>query len=59
MAEFQLYKDNAGEFRWRFVSDNGRTISVSSEGYTGKATAERSIEIMKEEGPTASVVDQT
>ena len=59
MAEFQLYKDKAGEFRWRFVSTNGRVISASSEGYARKTGAVRSIEIMKEEGPEASVDDQT
>ena len=59
MAEFQLYKDKSGEFRWRFVSTNGRVISASSEGYTRKPGAVRSIEIMKEEGPEAPVDDQT
>ena len=59
MAEFQLYKDKSGEFRWRFVSTNGRIISAASEGYAQKAGAVRGIEIMKEEGPEAPVEDQT
>ena len=59
MADFQLYKDKSGEFRWRFVSTNGRIICASSQGYARKAGAVRSIEIIKEEGPEAPVEDQT
>lgn len=42
-----MYKDNAGEWRWRYDAVNGRTISVSSEGYKKRSDCERSIEIMK------------
>ncbi len=59
MAEFQLYKDKSGDFRWRFVSTNGRIISASSQGSARKTDAVRSIEIMKEQGPEAPFEDQT
>ena len=29
---FEIYKDNAGEFRWRLKSANGEIIAIS-EGY--------------------------
>lgn len=28
-----LYRDLAGEWRWRFVATNGRTLADSGEGY--------------------------
>lgn len=28
-----LYRDNAGEFRWRLKARNGRTLADSGEGY--------------------------
>ncbi len=33
MDEVQLYKDDAGEWRWRRKSENGRIIATSGEGY--------------------------
>lgn len=29
-----LYKDNAGEWRWRRKSENGQVVADSGEGYT-------------------------
>jgi uncharacterized protein YegP (UPF0339 family) len=47
---YYVYKDNRGEFRWSYDASNGRTISVSSEGYVRKADCLRSIDIMKGTG---------
>ncbi len=58
MSKFVISKDNKGEWRWKFVAANGETIASSSEGYTRKATCERSIEIIKTNGPAAVVVEQ-
>ena len=44
---YWMYKDARGEWRWTYEAVNGRTISVSSEGYKKRADCERSIEIMK------------
>jgi uncharacterized protein YegP (UPF0339 family) len=33
MDEVQLYKDDAGEWRWRRKSENGRIVATSGEGY--------------------------
>lgn len=35
--KFQLFKDKAGEWRWRIVHDNGNIMADSSEGYKNKA----------------------
>ena len=45
---YWMYKDNRGEWRWTYDAVNGKTISVSSEGYHNRSDCERSIEIMKE-----------
>lgn len=34
MAKLIYYKDKKGEWRWRFVASNGRTVAESGEGYT-------------------------
>lgn len=47
MAQYQLYKDGAGEWRWRYISSNGNNIAVSSEGYVNKADAQHSIDLVK------------
>jgi uncharacterized protein YegP (UPF0339 family) len=36
----EVYRDAAGEYRWRRVDgDNGRIVSVSSEGYANGSYA--------------------
>jgi uncharacterized protein YegP (UPF0339 family) len=59
MARFELYKDNAGEFRWRFVSTNGRIIATSSEGYKAKGDCQNGIDLIKREGPVAEVEEKS
>ena len=45
-GKFELYKDNAGEFRFRLKAGNGQTI-LSSQGYKGKDSAQNGIESVK------------
>jgi amphi-Trp domain-containing protein len=58
-ATFQLYEDNAGEYRWRLRHDNGNVIADSGEGYTTKQNAEQGLESVKRNAPGAYVVDQS
>jgi uncharacterized protein len=37
--KFVVYKDRKGEFRWRLVAANSRTIADSAEGYKRRAAA--------------------
>lgn len=46
MYKFEIYKDKAGEFRFRFKASNGETM-FSSEGYKAKASAVNAIESIK------------
>lgn len=45
--KYCTYKDNAGEWRWRFKSSNGNIIAVSGEGYKNKADCEAAIDLVK------------
>lgn len=58
MYKFEIYKDKAGEFRFRFKASNGETM-FGSEGYKAKASAMSAIESIKKNAPGAEVVDTT
>ena len=57
-ADFELYTDKAGEYRWRLRHQNGEIIA-SGEGYTTKANALNGIESVKKNAPDAPIEDQT
>ena len=46
-TKFELYKDKAGEYRWRLKHSNGNVIATASEGYSSKASALKGIESVK------------
>ena len=56
-ATFDLYEDNAQEYRWRLVHDNGNIIADSSQGYASKQKAEQGLESVRKNAPGAHVVD--
>ncbi|WP_454916151.1 YegP family protein [Xanthobacter sediminis] len=58
MAKFEVFKDKAGEYRFRYRASNGE-IMFSSEGYKAKASATDAIESIKKNVPSATVDDQT
>ena len=49
-GKFELYKDKAGEFRFRLKAGNGETI-LASEGYKQRASADNGIESVKKNAP--------
>ena len=57
MYKFELYKDKAGEYRFRFRASNGE-VMFSSEGYKQKASAKKAIDSIKSNSPGAEVVDE-
>jgi uncharacterized protein YegP (UPF0339 family) len=57
-GKFEVYKDKAGEFRFRLKASNGETIAAS-EGYKTKASALNGIESVQKNAPGATVVDLT
>ena len=56
-ATFELYEDNADEYRWRLRHRNGNIIADSGEGYASKSGATDAIERIREYGPNADVLD--
>jgi uncharacterized protein YegP (UPF0339 family) len=56
--KFTIYKDKAGEFRFRIVATNGNVLAAS-EGYKAKASAQGAIDRIKSDAADAAVVDET
>lgn len=57
-ARFELYRDNAEEWRWRLVHHNGNIIADGGEGYNRKGTARNGLESVKHNAPGAAVVER-
>jgi uncharacterized protein YegP (UPF0339 family) len=57
MSKFEVYKDKSGQYRWRLVASNGRTIAESGEGYSSKEACLDGIESVKKNAPEAQVVE--
>lgn len=36
LDKWEFYKDQANEWRWRRIANNGRIVGASSEGYINK-----------------------
>jgi hypothetical protein len=56
VAYFKIYRDAAGQYRWRFTASNGRIIAVSSESYWNKADCEHAVALVKREAPAAPML---
>ena len=57
-TKFEVYKDRAGEYRFRLKAGNGEVIAVG-EGYKQKAGCINGIESIKKNAPIADIVDLT
>ena len=55
--KFELYVDNAGEFRFRLKATNGEIIAAS-EGYKAKESCENGIASVRENAPVAEMVEE-
>ena len=55
--KFEVYKDKAGEFRFRLKSSNGQIIAVS-EGYVAKAGCMNGIESVKKNAPSEVIEEE-
>ena len=58
MAKFVIYRDIAGQYRWRLVASNSEKIAAS-EAYTTPYSAKRSAERVKQIAWSAVIVDST
>ena len=57
MYKFEVYKDKAGEYRWRLVAPNGQSIAASGEGYSSKESCLEGIESVKQHASGAQVTE--
>ncbi len=55
-AKFEIYKDKAGEYRFRLKAGNGEVIATG-EGYSSKQACENGIESVKKNAPSAEIVE--
>ena len=55
--KFEIYKDKAGEFRFRLKAGNGQIIATG-EGYTTHANCINGVESVKKNAADAEVVEE-
>lgn len=53
---FELYRDRAGEYRFRLKARNGEIIATS-EGYSSRAACENGIESVRKNAPEANITE--
>jgi uncharacterized protein YegP (UPF0339 family) len=58
-ATFEVYKDRAGEFRWRLRAVNKQVIATSGQGYKEKRDCVNGIESVKKNAADAKVEEST
>jgi uncharacterized protein YegP (UPF0339 family) len=58
-TSFEMYRDRAGETRWRLRAANGRIIADSGEGYVDRDDALHGIELVRCLAPVAPLEDLT
>lgn len=56
---FVLYRDKAGEHRWKLVASNGRIVADSGEGYKTKTGARHAAEALKGKAGTATIREES
>jgi len=54
--KYHVYKDDAGEWRWRLKAANGKVLADSGEGYSSKTACKEGIDLVKASAD-ADVVD--
>jgi hypothetical protein len=57
-AQFEMYKDAGGKYRFRLKAANGEVIAVG-EAYESKAGCQNGIESVKKNAPVAEIEDLT
>lgn len=55
-ASFEVYEDNAGEWRWRLRHDNGNIIADSGEGYSDRSAVDDAVERVRSYSATADTL---
>lgn len=56
-SQIKVYRDHAGEYRWRLVGGNGHTIADSAEGYASKWNCVMAVKRFQQAVAKAAVVE--
>jgi uncharacterized protein len=56
-GKFEVYKDKAGEYRFRLKAANGEVIATTSEGYRSKKSCMNGIQSVKKNVLKPKIVD--
>ena len=51
LAAFEVYRDAAGNYRWRLLSKNGRILADSGQGYASRQKARQGAESVRTNAP--------
>ncbi len=57
-AGFEIYRDRAGEWRWRLVHENGEILADSGEGYASRQKARQGVESVRTNAGDAAIEEQ-
>ena len=55
--KFEIYRDKAGEFRFRLKATNGQIIATG-EGYSSLANCQNGVESVKRNAPDSEIVEE-
>ncbi len=55
---FEVYRDAAGEWRWRLVHENGNILADSGEGYASRQKARQGIDSVRSNAGEAEIEEQ-
>ena len=56
-AAFEVYRDRAGQYRWRLLHENGNILADSGQGYTRRSDARKGLESVRKNVNEAPIVD--
>lgn len=56
--KFELYQDQAKQWRWRLKASNGQIVGNSGEGYHNKPDCEHAINLVKSTNAQTPVVEE-
>ncbi|WP_435335412.1 DUF1508 domain-containing protein [Haloarchaeobius sp. TZWWS8] len=56
-AAFRLYENEAGDWRWVLMRDDGSVVAEGTDLFEDRDTIEESVSFVKESGPGAEVLD--
>jgi uncharacterized protein len=58
IARCEIYRDQSGEYRWRFRTYN-KEVVASDEGYRSRDDCEHAVQLIRVQAPLAEVADRT